>query len=92
VTAAFDALQATEASVMSNMVFILAFTFPFLLSIPTQRIKLFWTLRESLNVIAERLLDNSRREKAGEITQVAADKSVIGLLRAYFSAGIQLCR
>ncbi|KAJ7250801.1 cytochrome P450 [Mycena rebaudengoi] len=78
VTAAFDALQATKASVMSSVVFTLAFMFPFLLNIPTERIKLFWRLRDSLNVIAERLLDNSRREKAGEISQ--ADKSVIGLL------------
>ncbi|KAJ7243084.1 cytochrome P450 [Mycena rebaudengoi] len=83
VTAAFDALQATKASVMSSVtsvVFTLAFTFPFLLNIPTERIKLFWRLRDSLNVIAERLLDNSRREKAGEISQELADKSVIGLL------------
>ncbi|KAJ6544252.1 cytochrome P450 [Mycena capillaripes] len=80
VTAAFEALQVTDMSWQTKLVFVLSFTFPILLSVPTQRMRLFWELRRSLNVIAERLLENTRREKEGGVAEEFTDKSVIGLL------------
>ncbi|KAJ7729679.1 cytochrome P450 [Mycena maculata] len=80
VTVAFESLQATESSFLSEMVFMLAFIFPFLLSIPTARMRIFWELRRSLNVIAEGLLTKTRIEKENNVAEELTDKSVIGLL------------
>ncbi|KAJ7124543.1 cytochrome P450 [Mycena epipterygia] len=80
VTVAFETLQTTETSLLMNLLFILSFTFPVLLSVPTERMRLFWELRRSLNVIAQRLLANTRREKEGGVAEELTDKSVIGLL------------
>ncbi|KAJ6615483.1 cytochrome P450 [Mycena sp. CBHHK59/15] len=80
VTKAFEALQFTETGLMSDLVFILSFTFPFLLNLPTGRLRLFRELRRSMNVIAERLLENTRREKDNNVAEELTDKSVIGLL------------
>jgi hypothetical protein len=63
VTTTFEALQEQETSFISDLVSILISSFPFLLSLPTQRILLFRDLHHSLNNIAERLLENARREK-----------------------------
>ncbi|KAJ7031179.1 cytochrome P450 [Mycena alexandri] len=54
--------------------------FPVLLRLPTQRMRLFWDLRSSLNVIAQRLLVRMRSEKEAGVTEELADKSIIGLL------------
>ncbi|KAJ7886186.1 cytochrome P450 [Mycena olivaceomarginata] len=80
VTAAFEALGVDDMDLLTKLVFVLSFTFPFLLSVPTQRMRLFWKLCQSLNVIAERLLANTRREKEGGVAEELTDKSVIGLL------------
>ncbi|KAJ7476918.1 cytochrome P450 [Mycena galericulata] len=80
VTAAFEALQVSEMTFFAELLFSLAFTFPWLLNVPTQRMRLFWELRRSLNVIADRLLTNTRREKEGNVAEELTDKSVIGLL------------
>jgi hypothetical protein len=79
VTEAFEALQVNDMGWSTKLLFILSFTFPFLLSVPTPRMRTFWKLRSSLNVIAERMLANTRREKEGG--EEFSDKSVIGLLR-----------
>jgi hypothetical protein len=81
VTAAFHAMEITEASLLANLVFFLSVMFPVLLRLPTERIRLFRELRRSMNVIAERLLENTRREKEGNVAEEHTDKSVIGLLR-----------
>ncbi|KAJ7603013.1 cytochrome P450, partial [Mycena rosella] len=52
VTAAFEALQISEMTFFTNLVFMMSFKFPFLLSLPTERMRLFWELRRSLNIIA----------------------------------------
>ncbi|KAF7331038.1 Cytochrome P450 [Mycena venus] len=80
VTAAFESLGAFEQGLFQQIIFVLSFAFPFLLSLPTPRMRLFWELRRSLNVIAERLLANTRREKEDGVTEEFTDKSVIGLL------------
>ncbi|KAJ7688249.1 cytochrome P450 [Mycena rosella] len=80
VTAAFKALQIAETSFLSKLMFILSLTFPFLMNIPTPRMRLFWELRRSLNVIAERLYANTRSEKDGDVAEELTDQSVIGLL------------
>ncbi|KAJ7916309.1 cytochrome P450 [Mycena leptocephala] len=80
VTAAFHAMEITEASLLTNLVFFLSVMFPVLLRLPTERIRLFRELRRSMNVIAERLLENTRREKEGNVAEEHTDKSVIGLL------------
>ncbi|KAJ7729671.1 cytochrome P450 [Mycena maculata] len=74
VTVAFESLQATEKSFLSEMVFMLAFIFPFLLGIPTARMRIFWELRRSMNVIAEGLLTKTRIEKENNVTE-ELDKS-----------------
>jgi hypothetical protein len=65
-------------------VFMFAGKFPFLLGVPTERMRLFWELNRSLNVIAGQLLENTRREKQGNVAEELTDKSVIGLLRMLF--------
>ncbi|KAF7331057.1 Cytochrome P450 [Mycena venus] len=80
VTTAFEAMGNTKMSLLTRLVFLLSFTFPFVLSVPTERIRLFWELRRSLNVIARRLLANMRREKESGVAEELTDKSVIGLL------------
>ncbi|KAK7053769.1 cytochrome P450 [Favolaschia claudopus] len=80
VTAAFEAMSVLPTGLSTKVVFALSFYFPFLLSVPTPRMRLFWELRRSLNVIAERLLANTRREKEGGVAEEFTDKSVIGLL------------
>ncbi|KAJ7792628.1 cytochrome P450 [Mycena leptocephala] len=80
VTAAFEELQITEMSLLAQAVSIFSFTFPFLQNVPTHRMRLFRELRRSLNVIAERLLADTRREREGNVAEERTDKSVIGLL------------
>ncbi|KAJ7688275.1 cytochrome P450 [Mycena rosella] len=77
VTAAFKALQIAETSFLSKLMFILSLTFPFLMNIPTPRMRLFWELRRSLNVIAERLYANTRSEKDGDVAEELTDQSVM---------------
>jgi hypothetical protein len=84
VTAAFEELQITEMSLLAQAVSIFSFTFPFLQNVPTHRMRLFRELRRSLNVIAERLLADTRREREGNVAEERTDKSVIGLLRTGF--------
>ncbi|KAJ7712618.1 cytochrome P450 [Mycena metata] len=90
VTAAFEALQVIETSLFSTIIFILSFTFPILLSVPTERMRLFWALRASLDVIAQRLLANTRREKEAGAAEELMDKSVIGLLLKAEMSGTEL--
>ena len=80
-TAAFKSLELTEQSLFTNVIFFLSVLFPPLQKIPTERIRLLRQLRQSLNVIAERLLANTRREKESGAAEEHTDKSVIGLLR-----------
>ncbi|KAJ7983088.1 cytochrome P450 [Mycena polygramma] len=90
VTTAFEALQLTDMSLLTKLAIVLSFTFPILLSLPTQRMRHFWELRRSLNVIAERMLANTRREKEGGVAEELTDKSVIGLLLKAEAAGGEL--
>ncbi|KAF7354652.1 Cytochrome P450 4F12 [Mycena sanguinolenta] len=80
VTIAFEAMAVEEVGLLAEMVLTLSFVFPILLSVPTQRMRLFWELRRSLNVIAERLLANTRRDKEEGVAEELTDKSIIGLL------------
>ncbi|KAJ7165920.1 cytochrome P450 [Mycena filopes] len=80
VTTAFEAMQLSEASILTKLIFMLSFVFPILLSLPTQRMRLFWDLRSSLNVIAQRLLARMRSEKDAGVSEELGDKSIIGLL------------
>ncbi|KAJ7618492.1 cytochrome P450 [Roridomyces roridus] len=49
-------------------------------SLPTGRMRVFWELRRSLKDIAERLPENTRKEKDGNVAEELTGKSVIGLL------------
>ncbi|KAJ7755153.1 cytochrome P450 [Mycena metata] len=80
VTTAFEAMQLSESSILTKLIFMLSSLFPFLLRLPTQRMRLFWDLRSSLNVIAQRLLARMQSEKEAGVTEELADKSIIGLL------------
>ncbi|KAJ6482242.1 cytochrome P450 [Mycena vulgaris] len=80
VTEVFEALQVTKTTFATTLVALLAFKFPFLLNIPTRRTRMSGELRRSLSVIAQRLLENARREKEGNVAEELTDKSVIGLL------------
>ncbi|KAF7331088.1 Cytochrome P450 [Mycena venus] len=80
VTAAFKSLELQEGSLFTNVIFFLGVLFPLLHKLPTQRIRLLRQLRRNLNEIAERLLENTRREKENDVAEEHADKSIIGLL------------
>jgi hypothetical protein len=81
VTRAFAALQRTERTSFSELMFGLSFVFPIFLRVPTQIMRLFWDMRHSLDVIAENLLENTRREREGMLPEGPADKSLMGVLR-----------
>ncbi|KAJ7315677.1 cytochrome P450 [Mycena albidolilacea] len=74
VTRAFAALQRTERTSFSELMFGLSFVFPIFLRVPTQ------DMRHSLDVIAENLLENTRREREGMLLEGPADKSLMGVL------------
>ncbi|KAF7301040.1 Cytochrome P450 [Mycena indigotica] len=80
VTRAFESFQTMPTSFLSDMVFILSMKFPFILSLPTERMRLFWELNRSVTVIAQKLLASTRREKESNVAEEFTDKSVIGLL------------
>ncbi|KAF7291836.1 Cytochrome P450 [Mycena chlorophos] len=80
VTRAFEAMQTIPASFAAGVVMLLSQTFPILTSIPTKRTRLFMDLRDSMNVIANRLLETTRREKETGVTEEFSEKSIIGLL------------
>ncbi|PFH47821.1 hypothetical protein AMATHDRAFT_66733 [Amanita thiersii Skay4041] len=67
--------------VLTKLTFLLGPLFPVLLNVPTPRGKLFKDLRIALTRIADGLLERSRKEKQGLVTEeIQADKSIIGLL------------
>jgi len=72
--------SSIESSLFTKIIFFMSVFFPLLRKIPTQRIRLMRELRRSLNVIAERLLANTRAEKENDVAEEQTDKSVIGLL------------
>ncbi|KAF7354641.1 Cytochrome P450 4F12 [Mycena sanguinolenta] len=80
VTAAFHALELTDTSLLTKMIFAVAILFPFLQKIPTERMRTFWRLRKDLATIAGQLLEHTRREKENGIAEEHRDKSIIGLL------------
>jgi hypothetical protein len=81
---AFDALQEQGTNILFNLIFIMSRSFPFVLNLPTKQLLLFRNLNHSLSNIAQRLLENARREKQGAVAEEFTDKSVIGLLRVSF--------
>ncbi|KAJ7189265.1 cytochrome P450 [Mycena filopes] len=80
VTAVFEALERTNLNALETLVFMLSFAFPTLNRLPTARMRLFWDLGRTLEEIAERLLEDTRREREAGVEHGVADKSLIGLL------------
>ncbi|KAF8173848.1 cytochrome P450 [Mycena galopus ATCC 62051] len=80
VTRAFHALELNETGIVTKIIFGLAIFSPALQSLPTERIRLLWQLRKSLNLIAEGLLANTRRDKENGVAEEHTDKSIIGML------------
>ncbi|KAJ7250417.1 cytochrome P450 [Mycena rebaudengoi] len=90
VAMAFDALQEQGTNILFNLIFIMSRSFPFVLNLPTKQLLLFRNLNHSLSNIAQRLLENARREKQGAVAEEFTDKSVIGLLLRAEGADTQL--
>ncbi|KAJ7124501.1 cytochrome P450 [Mycena epipterygia] len=80
VAAAFDSLSFEGTGILSNLVFIVGLQLPFLANLPTQRNRIIGNLRRTMSVIADELLEKTRREKKTHVTDETADRSVIGLL------------
>ncbi|KAJ7213254.1 cytochrome P450 [Mycena rebaudengoi] len=80
VAEAFDSMSFAGGSFLSNFVFIVGTQFPLLAHLPTKRNVLFGNLRKAMSVIADELLQKTRREKKSHVTDETADRSVIGLL------------
>ncbi|KAJ7032277.1 cytochrome P450 [Mycena alexandri] len=80
VTAVFDALEHANLNSFDTAVLILSFVFPIINSLPTHRMRLFWELRRTLEEIAGRMLEDTRREKEAGVVDGVGDKSLIGLL------------
>ncbi|KAJ7032290.1 cytochrome P450 [Mycena alexandri] len=80
VTAVFEALEHANINSFDTVVLILSFVFPIMSSLPTRRTRLFWELRRTLEEIAGRMLEDTRREKEVGVVDGMRDKSLIGLL------------
>ncbi|KAG6873596.1 hypothetical protein C0995_013969 [Termitomyces sp. Mi166 len=77
---AFDSFGATKPSLASMFAFILAPALPLLLKIPTKRNNMFQAISDSVGNIANELLERARTEKAANVSESNADKSIIGTL------------
>ncbi|KAJ7731634.1 cytochrome P450 [Mycena metata] len=80
VTAVFDALEHVNLNSFDTAVLVLSLVFPIMNSLPTPRMRLFWELRRTLEGIASRMLEDTRREKEAGVVDGVGDKSLIGLL------------
>ncbi|KAG5634681.1 hypothetical protein H0H81_001121 [Sphagnurus paluster] len=80
VAAAFDSFGNVKPSPMIVLSFLLASIIPFLGRIPNERTTGFIKLRESVKAIADDLLERARLEKEANVSEGAADKSIIGSL------------
>ncbi|KAJ7683541.1 cytochrome P450 [Mycena rosella] len=80
VAAAFDSLSFDGTGLLSGLVLILGIQFPFLAHLPTARNRIMGNLRKTMSVIADELLEKTRREKKSHVTDETADRSVIGLI------------
>ncbi|KAJ7683554.1 cytochrome P450 [Mycena rosella] len=80
VAAAFDSLSFEGTGLLSGLVLILGIQFPFLAHLPTARNRIMGNLRKTMSVIADELLEKTRREKKSHVTDETADRSVIGLI------------
>ncbi|KAJ7464550.1 cytochrome P450 [Mycena latifolia] len=82
VAEAFDSLSFEGGSVLSNLAFVLLVgtQFSIFAKLPTDRNRMMGNLRRTISVIADGLLEKTRREKKSHVTDETADRSVIGLL------------
>ncbi|KAJ7775693.1 cytochrome P450 [Mycena maculata] len=80
VAAAFDSLSFEGTGVLSNLVFLLGTQFPFLAHLPTKRNRIILNLRRKMSIIADQLLEKTRREKKTHVSDETSDRSIIGLL------------
>ncbi|KAJ7464545.1 cytochrome P450 [Mycena latifolia] len=82
VAEAFDSLSFEGGGVLSNLAFVLLVgtQLSFFAKLPTHRNRIMGNLRRSISVIADGLLEKTRREKKSHVTDETADRSVIGLL------------
>ncbi|KAG6914168.1 hypothetical protein DXG01_001966 [Tephrocybe rancida] len=77
---AFDSFGSTKPNAAAMLTFILAPALPFLLKIPNKRTNMFKAINDSIGAIADDLLERARAEKAANVAESAADKSIIGTL------------
>ncbi|KAG6816101.1 hypothetical protein H0H87_008591 [Tephrocybe sp. NHM501043] len=74
-------VQRNPAAAMFT--FILAPALPILLKIPNKRNDIFKAISDSAGAIADDLLERARAEKAANVAESQADKSIIGTLSAF---------
>ncbi|KAG5651864.1 hypothetical protein H0H81_007144 [Sphagnurus paluster] len=91
VAAAFDSFSDIKPSPLILLSFLITSVFPFLGRIPNERTAGFVKLRKSVQVIADDLLERARLEKEANVSEGAADKSIIGSLARQWAL-IELCK
>ncbi|KAJ7499869.1 cytochrome P450 [Mycena latifolia] len=82
VAEAFDSLSFEGGGILANLAFVLLVgtQLSFFANLPTDRNRIMGNLRRTMSVIADGLLEKTRREKKSHVTDETADRSVIGLL------------
>jgi hypothetical protein len=85
VTDALDTFGANQqVSAVNQILMLLASAFPIIFKIPTKRTNLLKKLSVIMGEISNDLLIRSRREKDINMSETDKEKSVIGLLSAFF--------
>ncbi|KAG5651862.1 hypothetical protein H0H81_007142 [Sphagnurus paluster] len=80
IAAAFHTFNNVKPSPTIIVWFLLTSVFPFLGRLPNEYTTGFVKLRESVRAIADELLERARLEKEANLSEGAADKSIIGSL------------
>lgn len=76
----FDAFAKVPPGKLNQLLLMLAFAFPWLLHLPTKRQQHIMKFNHGMEVIANELLDRTRKELTGELK--TQDNSIIGLIGA----------
>ncbi|KAF8075773.1 cytochrome P450 [Lyophyllum atratum] len=94
IATAFDSFGTVKPSIPIMITFLLSPIIPIFGRIPNERTDVFVRIRESIAAIADDLLERARAEKAANMAESAADKSIIGtLIRAESaSSSVRLSR
>ena len=75
----FDAFNNAKMSAVGLVVFLLSIVFPVLSNLPTERTQLFRSQNRACGIMAEELLERTKRDGAGDMS--SGDRSAMALLR-----------